>query len=119
MRTPRSIIIDGGLANRTLLEILQSSFRLARKAALQTLRERQVRICGGVCIDPQRRVKTGQHIQLETKPAAESSGPDIVVRHVDEHLLVVEKPAGLTTVRHADEVAALGRRAKKFLPPTL
>src|SRR5439155_24989716 len=32
---------------------------------------------------------------------------------------VVEKPAGLTTVRHADEVESLGKRAKKFLPPTL
>jgi 23S rRNA pseudouridine1911/1915/1917 synthase len=34
-------------------------------------------------------------------------------------VIVVEKPAGLTTVRHADEVQTLGKRAKKFLPPTL
>jgi 23S rRNA pseudouridine1911/1915/1917 synthase len=44
--------------------------------------------------------------------------PQIVLRHVDDYVIVVEKPAGLTTVRHADEIQALGKR-KKFLPPTL
>ena len=43
----------------------------------------------------------------------------IRVVHVDDHILVVDKPAGLTTVRHAGEVATMGRRAKEFLPPTL
>ena len=125
MATPRSIIIDRPLASRTLLEVVQSGFRLSRKAALNALRQRHVRICGGACIDPNRRLKVGQHVQLETKEASlgKSSLPavalQIVVRYADEHLLVVEKPAGLTTVRHADEVAAAGKRAKKFLPPTL
>src|SRR5207302_1587903 len=40
----------------------------------------------------------------------------IVVRYCDEHIVVVEKPAGLTTVRHAGETDA---RAKRFSPPTL
>src|SRR5262249_36591918 len=35
-----------------------------------------------------------------------------------EHILVVDKPAGLTTVRHAGERAELGRR-QRYLPPTL
>jgi 23S rRNA pseudouridine1911/1915/1917 synthase len=122
MRTPSSLIIDGTLANRSLLEILQSSFRLSRKAAMQALRERQVRLCGGVCVDPQRRMKAGQAVHLDFKPAepgGSATANSILVRHVDEHLVVVEKPAGLTTVRHADEVEAHGRRAKRFLPPTL
>jgi 23S rRNA pseudouridine1911/1915/1917 synthase len=133
MRTPPSIVIDRRLASRSLLEIVQASFRLSRKLALDALRNRQVRICGGVCVDPQRRVKIGQNIQL-ISPLPPGEGPgvrgkacsktpeiarQIVVRYVDEHVLVVEKPAGLTTVRHADEVEALGKRAKKFLPPTL
>jgi 23S rRNA pseudouridine1911/1915/1917 synthase len=125
MRTPHSIIIDLRLASRPLLEIVQTSFRLSHKAALHALQDRQVRICGGVCVDPQRRVKVGQHIQLDAKPQASAKpglpviAKQIIVRYVDEHLVVVEKPAGLTTVRHADEVAAAGKRAKKFLPPTL
>ena len=124
MRTPRSIVIDRKNASRSLLEVLQSGFRLPRQAALDALRQKQVRICGGVCIDPQRRVKAGQTIQLDAKPRTDKPrlpecARQIVVRHVDAEIIVVEKPAGLTTVRHADEVAALGKRAKKFLPPTL
>jgi 23S rRNA pseudouridine1911/1915/1917 synthase len=125
MRTPHSIIIDGRLVSRTLLEIVQTSFRLSRKEALRALRTRHVRICGGICVDPQRRLKIGQHIQFDAQPQdpAKSRLPEIarriIVRYADEHLVVVEKPAGLTTVRHAQEMETLGKRAKKFLPPTL
>jgi 23S rRNA pseudouridine1911/1915/1917 synthase len=125
MRTPRSIVIDRRLASRTLLEIVQASFRLSRKEALRALRGHQVRICGGVCVDPERRLKIGQHIQLDgqphepAKPRLPEIARRIIVRYADEHLVVVEKPAGLTTVRHAEEVETLGKHAKKFLPPTL
>ncbi|MBI3822681.1 MAG: RluA family pseudouridine synthase [Planctomycetes bacterium] len=117
-----SIFIDPRLANRTLLEVAQTVFRLPRAAALDALRARRIRICGGVCVDPQRRVKVGQHIQLDGKPAksrTETVDRQIIVRYVDKHIVVVEKPAGLTTVRHAGEVESLGKRAKKFLPATL
>ena len=63
----RSTFIDNRLANRPLLDVLQTSFRMKRKAALDALLAKQVRICGGVCMDPARRVKVGQHIQLEGK----------------------------------------------------
>jgi 23S rRNA pseudouridine1911/1915/1917 synthase len=122
---PQSVIIDHRLANRPLLEVVQRSFRLSRKAAREALRARRVHICGGACVDPQRRVKVGQHIQIDAKPQATAKSRlpaqarEIAVRYSDEHILVVEKPAGLTTVRHADELAAAGRRARQFLPPTL
>jgi len=41
------------------------------------------------------------------------------VRYLDDHIVVTDKPAGLTTVRHRSEVEEMGNRAKKFLPPTL
>src|SRR5262249_53623591 len=37
----------------------------------------------------------------------------------DAEVVVVEKPAGLTTMRHPEDVAEHGPRAKRFLPPTL
>src|SRR5262249_54243038 len=40
-------------------------------------------------------------------------------RYADDQVVVVEKPAGLTTVRHAEEAAEFGRRARRFLPATL
>jgi len=43
----------------------------------------------------------------------------IRVRYLDSQVVVVDKPAGLTTVRHASELEEVGRRAQKFLPPTL
>ena len=118
MANGRSLFVDRNQAGRTLLEVLQAGFRMPRKAALDALTRKQVRICGGVCANGQRRVQAGQHIQL-TERVERPVRSDIVVRFADDHVLVVEKPAGLTTVRHADETAALGKRASKFLPPTL
>jgi 23S rRNA pseudouridine1911/1915/1917 synthase len=45
--------------------------------------------------------------------------PGDVIVYQDDALVVVNKPAGLTTVRHAEEAAEFGARAKRFLPKTL
>jgi 23S rRNA pseudouridine1911/1915/1917 synthase len=37
----------------------------------------------------------------------------------DESVVVVDKPAGLTTMRNKEEAAEFGARARKFLPKTL
>jgi len=42
-----------------------------------------------------------------------------IIRFVDAHVVVVDKPAGLTTMRHPEEAAEFGTRAQRFLPPTL
>jgi 23S rRNA pseudouridine1911/1915/1917 synthase len=42
-----------------------------------------------------------------------------VVRYADEQVVVVDKPAGLTTMRHKEEAAEFGARAQRYLPPTL
>jgi len=42
-----------------------------------------------------------------------------IIRHADDQVIVVDKPAGLTTMRHAEEAAEFGSRARKFLPATL
>jgi 23S rRNA pseudouridine1911/1915/1917 synthase len=47
------------------------------------------------------------------------TGPRPTIRYADKHIVVVDKPAGLTTMRHAEEVAEFGKRARRFLPPTL
>jgi 23S rRNA pseudouridine1911/1915/1917 synthase len=41
------------------------------------------------------------------------------VRYQDHHVLVVEKPAGLTTMRHPHEAAEFGARAGRYLPKTV
>ena len=41
-----------------------------------------------------------------------------VVRYADPHIAVVDKPAGLTTMRHGYEAAEFGPRARRYLPRT-
>jgi 23S rRNA pseudouridine1911/1915/1917 synthase len=43
----------------------------------------------------------------------------IRVRYADQDVVVVEKPPGLTTMRHPHEAAEFGARAQRFLPRTL
>ncbi|MCZ2342410.1 MAG: RluA family pseudouridine synthase [Bacteroidales bacterium] len=57
------------------------------------------------------------------KPAAKPIdplpfSPDIVV-YSDDAVVVVNKPAGLTTQRHAEEIAEFGERGQAYLPKTL
>jgi 23S rRNA pseudouridine1911/1915/1917 synthase len=54
---------------------------------------------------------------VEKRRATRSSG--IVIRFVDAQVVVVEKPAGLTTMRHSHEAAEFGERGRRFLPKTL
>jgi 23S rRNA pseudouridine1911/1915/1917 synthase len=54
---------------------------------------------------------------LERSLAAPASAADIKLVHLDEHLLVVQKPAGVTTLRHRAETDLPMRR--KQLQPTL
>jgi 23S rRNA pseudouridine1911/1915/1917 synthase len=48
-----------------------------------------------------------------------AQGPEPIIRYVDKHVVVVDKPAGLTTMRHPKEAAEFGPRGQRFLPPTL
>ena len=138
----RTIVIQRHQAGQTIAEALRQALRLPRGAILNYLRAKQVRLAGHVCQAPGRRVRAGQRLEITLadakkpakKPRHEARQPAsggghapkrsplaqaIRVRYLDAHIIVVDKPAGLTTVRHASEREELGRRAQKFLPPTL
>jgi 23S rRNA pseudouridine1911/1915/1917 synthase len=116
----RILTISGKESGRAVLEILRSRLRLSRSDARRFVEARQIRLDGEVCRDPARRVKAGQRLQVpevrRTRPG-KTGGP--VIRFVDKHLVVVDKPAGLTTMRHPEEAAEFGERGRRFLPPTL
>ena len=79
---------------------------------------RRVTVLGELCLDPARRLKEGELVELRARPLPKPVQPEqIVVRHLDEHVVVVEKPAGVSTVRHPSERA--GRRRRRELSPTL
>jgi 23S rRNA pseudouridine1911/1915/1917 synthase len=122
-----------------LAEWLRTRLKLVMPQVLQLLQKRLVRIDGQSCTDPRRRVQPGQCIDaLSETPAAKAKGreakvkgtsplaprpsslaPRPVIRYADEHVVVVEKPSGLTTMRHKEDVKKFGKRAARFLPPTL
>src|SRR5262245_35083052 len=65
---------------------------------------RRVRVGGDLCTDPARRLKQGEVFELLPRPLARPRHADeVVLRHLDEHVVVVEKPSGLPTVRHPSE----------------
>jgi 23S rRNA pseudouridine1911/1915/1917 synthase len=117
---PRTHTIERQDAGLTVLEWLQRRLRLPRRLALSQLARRQVRINGSPCSSPEWRLRAGQRVEV-AQPAAEPvpDQPLIAIRHVDESIVVVEKPAGLTTMRHEGEAAEFGARGRRYLPQTL
>jgi 23S rRNA pseudouridine1911/1915/1917 synthase len=79
---------------------------------------RRARVNGELCLDPARRLKEGETVELLARPAAKPRQEEaIVIRHLDEHLVVAEKPSGIPTVRHPAERDWNERR--RALAPTL
>ena len=67
---------------------------------------RQVAVGGSLCMDPARRLKEGEVVEVLAKPAPLIKGErpdDIVIRHLDDDVVVVEKPSGVSTIRHPAE----------------
>ena len=79
---------------------------------------RRARVNGELCLDPARRLKEGDTVELLARPAARPRQEEaLVIRHLDEHVVVVEKPSSMSTVRHPVERNWTERR--KALSPTL
>jgi 23S rRNA pseudouridine1911/1915/1917 synthase len=79
---------------------------------------RRVRINGELCLDPARRLKEGDTVELLDRaepPLREQEA--VLIRYLDEHVVVVEKLSGINTVRHPAERDWSARR--KALSPTL
>lgn len=81
---------------------------------------RRVKVGDAVCSDEARRLKEDEVVVLleHPKPLPKTAHPErLVVRHLDEHVVVVEKPAGVNTVRHPAELEWSEERRE--LDPTL
>lgn len=81
---------------------------------------RRVKVNDTIFVDPARRLKEGEKIEFldHAGPTPKGISPsDFVVRHLDEHIIVVEKAAGINSVRHPSELFWADRH--KALDPTL
>jgi 23S rRNA pseudouridine1911/1915/1917 synthase len=82
------------------------------------LKSRRVTINGNLCMDAGRRLRLTDVVKLhEHSLAPPPDELDIRIVYVDKHVVVVEKPAGMTTTRHSEEQDMSSRRRQ--IQPTL
>lgn len=92
-------------SGQTLVSVLRSiQSDLSWKQAKQLLQQRRVSVNGAMCLDEGRRVKTGDVIHIHShsrtpQPTAE----DVELLYWDQDVVVVLKPALMTTLRHREE----------------
>lgn len=137
----QAFVVTPKESGRTLTAVLKDRLGVSWSQARRLVELRKVRLDGQRCGEPVRRVKAGQSIGVESdKPkrkdenkqpfrprplSHKGSGektqkqPDPVLRYVDDVIIVVDKPPGMTTHRSASETAEFGSRGKRFLPQTL
>jgi 23S rRNA pseudouridine1911/1915/1917 synthase len=128
----KNFIVQADESGQTLAAVVRRRLGLSWARVKALIESHKPRIDRQPCGDPARRVRAGQRVEWagrsQPRPARRRPAPPaipaepvpdgIVVRHVDDAVLVVEKPAGLTTMRHRSEAAEFGR-GRKFLPKTL
>jgi 23S rRNA pseudouridine1911/1915/1917 synthase len=115
----RTYHITAAEAGQTLAALVRKwEPGLSWTEARGVVERRRVLVNGNLCLDPARRVKEKEVVKLTAH--AQKKPPEaeqVRVRHLDPHVVVVEKPAGVTTVRHPEEDDWPERR--KQVQPTL
>src|SRR5580765_3594458 len=111
----RTIVVTPAEVGRPVVSLLKHHLDLSWSQARKLVETNRVRQGPGLCRDPQSRCRKGQKLRVNVGEPKKKlppektgktrgttlTGPQPVIRHVDEHIVVVEKPAGLTTMRHA------------------
>ena len=124
----RTFAVLADEAGRPLAGFLSDHLRLTHAAVERLIRAKQVRVANSVCLDPRSPLRSGQHVVVQLvetgRPGASTSvagasGAAPTIVFADAHLVVVNKPPGLTTMRYAYEAAEFGKRGQRYLPPTL
>jgi 23S rRNA pseudouridine1911/1915/1917 synthase len=106
-------------AGRTLVSALRSWLPDQSWNHLRRLIEsRRVQIDGNLCVDEGRKLNAGEVVRvLPHGQAALPRADDVRIHYVDAQVVIVEKPAGMTTMRHSEELDWPERR--KDRQPTL
>jgi len=82
------------------------------------IKSRRVQINGNLCVDERRRLAENDVVKVLAHSAPKlPSERDVRLQYLDQHVVVVEKPAGITSTRHAEERDWPKRRRQ--LRPTL
>jgi 23S rRNA pseudouridine1911/1915/1917 synthase len=103
---------QGGLA---LVAALRQFLAGESWSAVRRLIENcHVQINGNLCRDEGRRLQQGDVVKVWKEPrGVPATAEDIKILFQDAHLIVVDKPAGVTTQRHAEEQQWSSRRRQR------
>ena len=83
-------------------------------ALRRLIEKRHVQINGNLCLDEGRKLQPGDVVKVWDEPRNAPPEPDdIKILFQDAHLIVVEKPAGVTSERHSEEQHWSARRKQK------
>ncbi|MCZ2340588.1 MAG: RluA family pseudouridine synthase [Bacteroidales bacterium] len=110
-------------AGHTLAKVLRSRLHADQPSWNQVrtlIASRRIQVGDAICSDAARRLQEGEIVTLLGSPKRlpASARPDtLVIRHYDDHLVVVEKPSGVNSVRHPLELEWSPQRRR--LDPTL
>lgn len=114
-------VVIAAEAGHTLAKVLRSRLHESKPSwndVRSFIEGRRVKVGDGICTDTARRLKQGDCVEFLKNPLRISAITDaIVIRHLDEHVVVVEKPSGISSVRHPAELA--WSEEKRRLDPTL
>lgn len=116
-RTLESFSITPEQARQTLAAVLRLRYPDQSWSQIKRMvQSRRVKVSGNLCVDAGRRLKPNEVVSV----LADSAPPppdedDIRVRYHDSQVLIVEKPCGLTSCRHREEVDWPDSR-KQFQP---
>lgn len=96
---------DEQLATLALAEALRKLMpKLSWSAAKRMISQRRVQLNGNLCLDETRRIQSGDVLRISQESlAAPITSKDVRIVYRDQHLVVVDKPAGITTLRHKAE----------------
>jgi 23S rRNA pseudouridine1911/1915/1917 synthase len=145
---PTVLPLDRRDNGQTVAAVLKRRLGLSWTQAKRMVESHSVRYGGQVIGDPAHRVKSGKSISIaagaysapkpegapkKAKAAAPAAkpkprqmaerpprpaGPPPNIIYSDDDIVVIDKPAGLTTCRSKEDEAEFGEGKKKFLPPT-
>jgi 23S rRNA pseudouridine1911/1915/1917 synthase len=145
---PVNFVVERRDGGQTLAAVLKRRLGLTWSQAKRLIEKRHVKVNGQVIVEAAQRVKAGKRIEVASgtvdlrsrtplpppqpiapaaprparpsQPIVRGKGPlPVEIVYSDAAIVVVNKPAGMTTMRSATEAAEFGPRARKYLPRTL
>jgi 23S rRNA pseudouridine1911/1915/1917 synthase len=111
--------VDAALEGKTVVDCLkQWRADLSWSAARKLQQQRRVSVNGAMCLDEGRRVKAGDVVHLHAHSRTpQPTARDVRLLYWDDDVVVVVKPALMTTLRHREERD--WPQDRKNLQPTL